>query len=136
MSVSNVSISGGPQVYMDLKKTKRNPLRPSSIKLPPKSHPDELLQMTGDLDSSHIRRMPLWADIIVLHDARGVEVVHERLGPLAGLRCLLGHSVVYDRVSEVVVRAEPLVHLVDFVDETLGRVGEVGVAGLVESEPE
>lgn len=89
--------------------------------------------MTSNLDSPYIRRMPLRPDIIMLHDARGVEVVHKGLGLLAGFQCLLCHSIVYDRVPEVVIRVEPLVHMVDLVYEALGRVGEVGVAGLVEA---
>lgn len=115
---------------------RENSLRSSGIKLPPKRHPNKLLQVTSNFDSAHIRRVPLRANIIVLHDASGIEVVHEWLGSFAGLRRLLGHSIIDNWVPEVIIRVEPFVHLIDLVDETLGRVGEVGVAGLVEAKPE
>lgn len=63
--------------------------------------------MAGDLDGAHVGGMPLRSDVVVLHDARRVEIVDEGLRPLARARGLLGDAVVDDRVVEVVLRVKP-----------------------------
>jgi hypothetical protein len=65
--------------------------------------------VAGYLDGAHIGRVPLRSNIVVLHDARRVEVVNEGLRLLPRLRCLLGDAVVDGWVAKVGVRVEPVV---------------------------
>lgn len=80
--------------------------------------------------------MPLRGDVVVLEDARGVEVVHKGLVTALEPCRLLGNAIVHDRIVQVVVRVEPLNHVVDLFDPAAWSVGEVCVAGLVETQPE
>jgi len=115
-----------------------NLLRTRSVKLPSKSVLDILLQVTGNLDGANISRMPLRADVVVLQNPCRVEPVHEWLVLAFSLDLgrLLGDAIVSQGIAEVVVRVEPLDQLLDLFHPTLGCVGQVRVAGLVEAEPE
>ena len=76
---------------------------------------DVLQQVTRQLDVSHVGRVVLRADVVVLHDAGGVEVVHEVL-------------------ARVVPGAEVLVDALDLGDEAAAL--RVGVAHRAEAFPQ
>lgn len=59
--------------------------------------------MTGHLDRTNVGWVPLWSDVVVLHDACRVKVVNERLYSLVRLLRLLGHAVVDNGVAKIFV---------------------------------
>lgn len=83
-------------------------LRSARQQIPAEPLLNELHEMAGHLDMSNIRGMPLRTDIVVLHDARGVEVMHE---PLRLIRPRHLLDLVDERASLCVARshgAEPI----------------------------
>ena len=64
------------------------------IQRPPKSKLDILNQMARDFDRPDVGRMVERADIVMLQDAGGVEVVHERGAGLVGDVRVVLHRVV------------------------------------------
>lgn len=61
--------------------------------LPPERQLDELRQVAGHLDGANVGRVPLRADVVVLQDALGAEVVHEGVARLVEGDQLLRHAV-------------------------------------------
>lgn len=96
------------QFPISLCKNTQDSLRPRSVKVPVKLHPDELLEMAGHLDGTDVRGVPLRTNVIVLQNAARVEVMNKGLCLAACPGRLLGDAVVDDRVAEVVVRVEPV----------------------------
>lgn len=89
--------------------------------------------MAGNLDLPDIRGVPLWRDIVVLQDAGCVEEVHKWLGWFACGRCRVGDGIPSDRVAEILLRVEVLIHAVHFVSQI--RVLAVGVSILEKALP-
>ena len=64
--------------------------------------------MAGHLDGADVGGVPLRTDVVVLQDARRVEVMHKRLCLPARFGTLLSDAVVDGGVGEVGVRVEPV----------------------------
>ena len=54
-------------------------LWPRGIQVPPELKLDILNQMARHFDLSHVGWVPLWPDVVMLQDARGIEVMDEWL---------------------------------------------------------
>lgn len=89
--------------------------------------------MACNLDCPNVSRMPLRADIVVLQDASGVEVVHERLRLVAGLARLVGGAIVDDRVVQILWRVEVLHDVIYLGTEAISRAIRERVSVLPET---
>jgi hypothetical protein len=88
-------------------------LRPSSIQDPIKLHLDVLNQVARDLDMPSIGRVPLWPDIIMLHQTGSVEVMNEWGRCLVRWICCVVDWIVEDGVCEILFRIKVFVDGID-----------------------
>lgn len=121
-------------VKSEIDRLKGHVLGPSSDQVPPECQLDVLKQVTSDLDRAYVRGMILGADVVVLQDALGAEIVDEGLAWLLERRGLLGRAVPYLRRRQVHARVEVSNYLLQLLLESL--VLTVTVPVLIKPEPE
>ncbi len=111
--------------------------RPRRIQHPSKHKLNILNHVTSHFNMSHIRRMVLGCDIIMLHNSRRIEIMHKRLEILVflvggGTSCV-GYRVIDYRVVEVGGGVEVLIDAIDLGTPAASLF--VGVADGAESFP-
>ena len=110
-------------------------LRACRIQDPIELHPYILYQRRSNFDIANIRRVVLRSIVIVLQQARGVEIMYEWLrGGVLVVGRVRGMGV-ENRVCKVSGCVEVGIDGVDFGDEAFGRL-LVGVAEVVPAFPE
>ena len=104
-----------------------------SVEYPIPLQLDILDQMTSNLNVTDICGMIERADVVVLHNASGVEIGHERGGRFMGGVRRVVYRIVQNGVSQVLWGVEVLIHVVYLSVEPAGLL--VGITDSPKSLP-